>query len=324
MTNYDVFNGDADGICALLQLRQAFPCQSILVTGIKRDIKLLEQVNAASGDQVTVLDISLDKNRSALLRNLSNGVEVLYIDHHFTGEIPENSHLKALVDTDSNICTSLLMHQYLTSINFEEQSPLWAITGAFGDNLNHSAEILAKTHQLDKHHSDQLKDLGKYINYNGYGADLDDLHFAPDELYNKLLPYHNPLDFIHDSHSIFQDLKNAYESDNTHVAELKSEFQTEKTALYILPEAAWARRISGVFSNELVYLYPDRAHAVLTTNKKNGYLVGIRAPLNNKTGADDLCRQFESGGGRKAAAGINHLPKSELQAFIDKFTQQFK
>ena len=34
--HFDVFNGDADGICALLQLRQTFP-DSKLVTGVKRD-----------------------------------------------------------------------------------------------------------------------------------------------------------------------------------------------------------------------------------------------------------------------------------------------
>ncbi len=42
--HYDVFNGDADGITALLQLRLAEPKSSTLVTGIKRDIKLLKQV----------------------------------------------------------------------------------------------------------------------------------------------------------------------------------------------------------------------------------------------------------------------------------------
>ena len=57
MTVYDVFNGDADGICALLQLRQAEPIQSQLITGVKRDIKLLAKVDAVQGDQVNVLDV---------------------------------------------------------------------------------------------------------------------------------------------------------------------------------------------------------------------------------------------------------------------------
>jgi len=38
MKYIDVFNGDADGICALHQLRLAEPVESTLVTGVKRDI----------------------------------------------------------------------------------------------------------------------------------------------------------------------------------------------------------------------------------------------------------------------------------------------
>ena len=44
MTDYDVFNGDADGICALVQLRHAEPRNAQLITGVKRDISLLKQV----------------------------------------------------------------------------------------------------------------------------------------------------------------------------------------------------------------------------------------------------------------------------------------
>jgi len=36
MAYYDVFNGDADGICALHQLRLAEPREATLVTGVKR------------------------------------------------------------------------------------------------------------------------------------------------------------------------------------------------------------------------------------------------------------------------------------------------
>ena len=88
MSHFDVFNGDADGICALHQLRLALPLASTLVTGVKRDIQLLERVPAQAGDSVTVLDISLDRNRQALLDLLGRGVEVEYFDHHFSGPVP--------------------------------------------------------------------------------------------------------------------------------------------------------------------------------------------------------------------------------------------
>eukprot|EP00487_Bulimina_marginata_P011750 TRINITY_DN7573_c0_g1_i1.p1 TRINITY_DN7573_c0_g1~~TRINITY_DN7573_c0_g1_i1.p1 ORF type:complete len:107 (+),score=7.45 TRINITY_DN7573_c0_g1_i1:236-556(+) len=60
--HYDVFNGDADGIIALLQLRLAAPKDSTLITGVKRDISLLKQVDVSKATAVTVLDISLGKN----------------------------------------------------------------------------------------------------------------------------------------------------------------------------------------------------------------------------------------------------------------------
>ena len=60
--DYDVFNGDADGICALIQLRRAEPRPNAkLVTGVKRDIQLLERFPGAAGGQVTALDISFIK-----------------------------------------------------------------------------------------------------------------------------------------------------------------------------------------------------------------------------------------------------------------------
>jgi hypothetical protein len=76
MRYVDVFNGDADGLGALQQLRLAEPVDSILVTGIKRDIALLERVIAGAGDLVTVLDISLESNREALVRLLEAGARV--------------------------------------------------------------------------------------------------------------------------------------------------------------------------------------------------------------------------------------------------------
>ena len=72
MRYVDVFNGDADGICALLQLQLQLgsPRDSELVTGVKRDIDLLRQVQAGAGDRITVLDVAMEKNRADLDRHL--------------------------------------------------------------------------------------------------------------------------------------------------------------------------------------------------------------------------------------------------------------
>jgi hypothetical protein len=73
MAYFDVFNGDADGMCALLQLRLAEPRDAQRITGLKREIALLQRVRAQAGDTVTVLDISLDANRAALMSMLRRG-----------------------------------------------------------------------------------------------------------------------------------------------------------------------------------------------------------------------------------------------------------
>lgn len=315
----DVFNGDADGICALVQLRLAQPIDSKLITGIKRDIKLLNQVQASSGDQVTVLDISLAQNRVDLDRILNAGAEVFYVDHHQAGEIPEHPALKALINTDANICTSLLVNQHLNG-----QFAAWAVTAAFGDNMEHSAVQTAASLNLTKAQLSELKNLGICINYNGYGTSVSDLHFSPDLLYRELVNYASPFDFINDNVQTYQKLLSGYQDDMNQALQTAPEYENQNVAVYILPDAAWSRRISGVFGNELANQFPARAHAVLTHNSQGGYLISVRAPLTNKTGADELCASFPTGGGRKSAAGINHLPKTQLPDFIQRFAEQYR
>ncbi len=317
MKNIDVFNGDADGICALHQLRLANPVESTLVTGVKRDINLLKKMQANQNDNVTVLDISLDKNREGLLACLKAGAKVIYFDHHFAGEIPDNENLQAYINTDANVCTSLLVNEYLSS-----QYLGWAVTAAYGDNLFVAAEEAAKPLNLSKEELEQLKLLGICINYNGYGSSLDDLIFSPEELYEKIKPYANPFDFINNEPA-YKKLVNGYTADLIKAESIQPEFNSDSHALYILDNEKWARRVSGVFANQMTQQNPDRAHAMLTKNDHAGYVVSVRAPLNNKTGADDLCRQFKTGGGRKAAAGINDLPASDYDKFLTAFKEAF-
>ena len=141
MHNY-VFNGDADGLCALQQLRLALPRaaagQEALITGVKRDIALLARVAPAAGDACTVLDVSLDVNRAALVALLDAGVSVRYFDHHFAGEIPAHPGLDAHIDLSPNVCTSLLVDRFL-----DGRCRRWALVGAYGDSMNAEADALA-------------------------------------------------------------------------------------------------------------------------------------------------------------------------------------
>jgi len=319
MTHYDVFNGDADGICALTQLRNADPRQSTLITGVKRDISLLEQVDAQAGDSITVLDVSLDKNREALGKVLAAGADVFYCDHHFAGDIPEHEQFTSLINTEADVCTSILINGFLQGAFLE-----WAVVGAFGDNLFDSAEAMARQLKLEAAELERLKNLGTYINYNGYGSNLADLHFAPAELYSLVSAFASPFDFMEESRDNFEKLENGYRDDMAAAGALQ-EYQSEQgTAVFILPNEAWARRVSGVYSNDLANGSPDRGHAVLTEKANGNYLVSVRAPLNNKTGADELCRRFPTGGGRQAAAGVNDLPADMLIDFTTQFAEFYR
>ncbi len=319
MNYFDVFNGDADGICSLIQLRLADPVVSTLITGVKRDIQLLKNVNAKAGDRVTVLDISMAKNVDDLNCLLENQVDVLYADHHQSGGIPQNSHLKALIDTSADVCTALIINKFL---NRAYQG--WAITAAFGDNLSKVAFQAGKDAGFNQTELEKLKKLGIYINYNGYGAGLDDLFFHPADLYRLLIDYKSPLEFIADVTDTFEQLETGYQQDMHMATELKALEQTSSTAAFMLPNEKWARRVSGVYSNNLANQYPERAHAVLTKKANSNYLVSIRAPLNNKKGADLLVSQFPTGGGRAGAAGINELPEEQLGLFLDAFNKQYR
>jgi len=50
----------------------------------------------------------------------------------------------------------------------------------------------------------------------------------------------------------------------------------------------------------------------------------VRAPLVTKSGADELCSQFDTGGGRKGTAGINHLPDADVGRFIARFFEIYQ
>lgn len=317
MANFDVFNGDADGLCGLQQLRLAHPRKATLVTGPKRDIQLLEKVPAGNGDDVAVLDVSLDSNRAGLMALLDKGATVTYFDHHFAGEIPAHPKLTAHIDTAADICTSLIINKHLNG-----KFAAWAMVGAFGDNFDESAEKLAASLPYEPAEVEQLKSLGICLNYNGYGATLDDLHFHPDELFRQLHPFADPLTFVRESPA-FKKLHHGYEDDLGRGRSTKPHVLTDKLGIYVLPADPWGRRVSGVLANELAQGAPARAHAMLTRLPEGGYVVSVRAPMTTKKGADDLCRRFATGGGRKAAAGINLLPEIDFDRFVQEFGNVF-
>jgi hypothetical protein len=320
MTHYYVFNGDADGLCALQQLRLAASPSSdpVLVTGVKRDIALLDRVPGGPDDECTVLDVSLDVNRAALVRLLKAGTRVLYFDHHFAGEVPSHPMLEAHVDTSARVCTSLLVDRYLAG-SFRS----WAVAGVFGDSLNDEGRALAHEAGLSNENAERLKELGVAVNYNAYGETVADLHVPPAVLAEEMRRYADPLAFRQRSET-FARLANGFRSDMELARRLEPRTTTAHSVLYVLPDAAWARRASGTFANDVAKAFAGRAIAIVSPKTGGGYLVSVRVPEGTGVSADAFCRTFPTGGGRKTAAGINHLPGEELESFAAAFEEAFE
>ena len=315
--HYDVFNGDADGICALHQLRLAVPLESELITGVKRDVTLLQRLSGIVGSTITVLDISMDTNRAGLLELLRCRNKVQYFDHHYAGEIPVSPRLDVIIDTAPDICTSILVDCFL-----QGRYRAWAIAAAFGDNLHTPAWKLAESLALPDFHVQQLCELGELINYNSYGEKITDLHFSPITLYQALKSFEDPLEFYHHS-EVLSKLKRYYAEDLENAMSCSPFQQSAAGFVYQFPAQCWSIRIAGVFCNIVAREEPERAHALLVDKGDGSYLVSVRAPVNRPFGADNLCQAFETGGGREAAAGINKLPDGEIERFLKHFEAVF-
>lgn len=309
----DIFNGDADGILSLVQLRKAFPVDKSdqrLITGVKRDIELCRQALNTQNAQITVLDISFDKNVNEV-KSLVQENKVEYFDHHKADKLFQHDNLSTHIDLSADICTALLVSK---SIN--EKHHLWAIAAAYGDNLCQRAELESDKLNLTNLQREQLKEFGILVNYNGYGASIEDLHFHPADLYQELVKYDSPFDVIADESSCFHKLKKGFKDDDAKLSDLQAE---TKGAVYILklPNQSWARRISGTIGNELANKYRDKAIVIATEKANSNYLISLRAPKDKQLGASEICSKFPSGGGRAAAAGVNDLRFNELAGFVD-------
>lgn len=315
MAHFDVFNGDADGMCALHQLRLAEPRAGQLITGAKRDINLLARVPARAGDSVAVFDISLARNRTDLGRLLAAGVRVDYFDHHFAGDIPRHPLLDAHIDTSAGICTSSIVDRVLGG-PFRP----WAVVGAFGDNLPQTARALAQPLGLSDSDLARLQLLGECLNYNSYGESEADLNYPPAALYRAIATFVDPFDFLAQRPE-FERLRAGMEQDLASARRVAPHRAWPGGDTYILPDADWSRRVAGPFANILARESPAAVHAVVTPHRAGGYEVSVRFPADAVTAADRFCREFPTGGGRKQAAGIDELPAQDLERFVARFRE---
>lgn len=309
MRFYDIFNGDADGLCALQQLRLAEPVAATCVTGPKRDNALVERVEAQPGDRLTVCDLSLESNLVATRRALDAGARVRWFDHHRPGEPFEHPALERHVDLSPAMCTSAIVDRHLGGAH-----RAWAVTGAFGDNLGATARRLAETLDLDEAVTDVLRRLGESLNYNAYGDDVRELLFDPEDLHRRMRGIAHPLRFA-EVDPAFGVLEKSMRDDLERSSALVPILESPAVACFELPDAAWSRRVSGVLANRLAREHPARAHALLTPSGGR-FTVSIRAPIDAPKGADLVAIGFASGGGRAGAAGIGGLAAEDVPRLL--------
>lgn len=322
MADFDLFNGDADGIFSLLQVRQVEPRpEAERVTGVKRDTQLFARIaeRAAKGDRVCALDIGMNRNTAHLRRVLDAGAQVFFCDHHATGDIPQSEHLTVVADDAPETCTAYLIDQYL-----DGAKAAWAVCGAYGDNFQGLAARIASQRNIS-FPLNQLRELGELVNYNAYGATVEDLHFHPSELYAILSSYPDPMAFLEEAPQALDILRAGYRSD-WDIAEQAREIDISNAGQILsLPASPASNRISGLFANALVDEDPDMAFAILThlEPEVGGYRVSLRAPSARTTQAADTFAKAYGGGGRAEAAGINHLQEHEMDDFIAAFQTAF-
>ena len=276
------YNGDADGICSMVQWGLVYGIEGQRVTGVKRDIELLERVNPNPNDEIIVMDISLARNHARAVELSTQGFDITWFDHHLAGD-PIDA-IATHIDTSSDVCTARIVEKYL---GVESD---WAQVALHGDGLSpHS-------------NKPEFKELGELLNYNGYGADLSDLHFHPDDLLLLCLQAKTPQNFM--DTQAFMTLKNGFEADLSNAKNIEP-----SNGYYLLPDEAWARRVVGVMAHR-INESGDGPH-VIAIDKGETLQVSIRG----SEGIGELCKMY-GGGGRATAGGIDALPKSEITALM--------
>ena len=322
--DFDVFNGDADGICALHQLRLAEPRDAVLITGAKRQIALLgrvaERIAASTtpvrADRVTVLDIAIERNRQALDGLLDAGARVQWFDHHEPGPIPSSPRLQVHVDTDPAVCTSILVDRHLGA-----RYRRWAICAAFGDGMPASALGLARAlpagQTLTEAELDALRIIGEALNYNAYAADTGTAPIDPAALYRSLAGIVDPLPLA--GSPLVTGLTALSASDLAEALQAGPILDLPGGCAWMLPATTGARRARGLVAQHLRARAGDRVVLIIAPDGRGHVDISLRCPIGAARPASAFARRYDGGGGRATAAGIDKLPVDRLPALLADF-----
>ena len=278
------YNGDADGICSMVQWGLVHGIEGNRVTGVKRDIMLLDRISPNSGDEVIVMDISHARNEKRASEISSSGIAITWFDHHLAGDL--GNEIQSFIDTSPNVCTAKLVEKFL---NIPSD---WSEVALHGDGLSrHSVKP-------------ELKELGELLNYNGYGGSLDDLHFHPDDLMLKCLHSKSPEEFM--KTETFRILKNGFTKDIENCESIG-----KIDGIFLLPNLPWARRAVGVFAHRVFEKLGGTQVIAIDMGEH------LQVSIRGDSGIGELCAKF-GGGGRQTAGGIDSLPKNQIPQLMNE------
>ena len=319
MTRSYAFNGDADGLCALQQLRlagaSAAERAATLITGVKRDIALLGRVERGGrGDDCTVLDISLDVNRAGLLALLETGVAGPLLRSPLRWRHPAGREAGAHIDLQPE-----RVHEHArrsvpgTDVQGAGRSPAPSATACPTRGGRWPGG-----RALRRRRPSAAQELGVAVNYNAYGETIADLHVPPVELADEMLGLRRPAGVRRRVGRVPQAGRRL---SRRHGAGAPARAVAPGPGRDRLSAAgpAWARRASGTLANDLAKANAGSAVAIVSSKTDGGYLVSVRVPRDGTTSAEEFCREFPTGGGRRTAAGINNLPAEALNDFVTAF-----
>lgn len=314
-----LFNGDADGILSQHMLYLAGIQPTLRITGMKRDIALLERLPLPFSGDVHVLDISLKTNAKAAQQFLATeGGHLTWYDHHERVDIPDGPRFKTHIHPTAGQCTALIVNSV-----HRHAFDLWATAAAFGDNVTASAEALIRKCEISLGDRNALAELGELVNYNGYG-EPEDAWISPLTMAQKLEGFENPLVFFRES-GIFEGLAHQLKTDESQCTSLQPWQSQAKAAIYRVPDTAWARRFGATWMNRLIRLHPDQGFAIFQARRDGGYLVSLRSPQKGPLAhwsAAEFASRYPTGGGRVQAAGINVLPEDQLEGCASQFLKE--
>ena len=161
------------------------------------------------------------------------------------------------------------------------------------------------------------------FNGDAYGSSIRDLCFDPADLAQQMQSFADPLAFVREAKA-FARLTARYEEDIAKARALDPARQVPGATMVVLPDEPWAKRAIGVLANNLAQAQPDCAIAILSPNASGGYVVSVRVPEGSPVAADEFCRGFATGDGRKRAARINDLPATDVDRLAASFEARFR